>query len=389
VRILFVSIEYPPETPNGIGSYVVEISHALARRGHEVHVLSCMPDQAARDYRDGDVWVHRRDEGIRGIGRLVRGPKTAERVRHAIVCWREARRLGLRFDAIESPDWMAEGLIFALARKPLVAHLHTPLAVTSRYERQGRDTRAASFLERLMVQRARLVTSPSRLLADDLAHEGWRKKGEVRVIRYPINTARWQTDVPVESTQRVVLYAARLERRKAPDVLVEASARLARELDGVEVLLAGRSEVRPDGTLCSDLLRRRIAELGAPCRLLGEVARAEVVRLVSSSRVFALPSRYEGFGFAALEAMAAGRPVVCTSETGVAEILEGTVAGAIVPPDDPEALAAALAPYLSDASLAAEAGARARELVSMHCSPERIAEERERCYREVASRAGM
>jgi glycogen(starch) synthase len=87
--------------------------------------------------------------------------------------------------------------------------------------------------------------------------------------------------------------------------------------------------------------------------------------------------------------MAAGRPVVCTSETGVAEILEGTVAGAIVPPDDPEALAAALAPYLSDASLAAEAGARARELVSMHCSPERIAEERERCYREVASRAGM
>ena len=48
---------------------------------------------------------------------MVRGRQTAERIRHAIICWREARRLGLEFDAIESPDWMAEGLIFALVSK--------------------------------------------------------------------------------------------------------------------------------------------------------------------------------------------------------------------------------------------------------------------------------
>ena len=82
--------------------------------------------------------------------------------------------------------------------------------------------------------------------------------------------------------------------------------------------------------------------------------------------------------------MAGGRPVVCTSNTGLAEILDGSGAGAVVPPDDPGALAAALRPYLADASLAAEAGTRGRELVRRICSPDRIAAERERCYLAVA-----
>ena len=48
MRILFVSIEYPPEPPDGIGSYVAEIGPALVARGHEVHVLSCLAGQASR-----------------------------------------------------------------------------------------------------------------------------------------------------------------------------------------------------------------------------------------------------------------------------------------------------------------------------------------------------
>jgi glycogen synthase len=387
LRILFLSIEYPPETPDGIGSYVFEIAAALARRGHEVHVLSCLPGQAPRDYRDGDVWIHRRDEPrIRGLARLVRGRRTASRIRHAIACWREARRLGLHFDVVETPDWMAEGLIFALLRRPLVAHLHTPLAVTSRYGSRspGRDVRWASFLERLTVERARLVTSPSSLLVSELSRLGWLRKSDVRIIRMPLDEERWRPEIEVSSTGPRVLFAGRLEPLKAPEVLVEAAARLGRELDGIEVLLAGRSISHRDGEPYGEWLAQRISELGAPCRLLGEVPRAEVARLASSSRAFVLPSRYENFPYAALEAMAGGRPVVCTSNTGLAEILDGSGAGAVVPPDDPDALANALGPYLADASLAAQSGAVGRELVRRICSPDRIAEERERCYLAVA-----
>lgn len=387
LKVLFLSIEYPPETPDGIGSYVFETGRALTRRGHEVHVLSCLPGQASRDYRDGEIWVHRRDEGEpRGVRRLGRGERTAARLLHALACWREARALGVDFDVIETPDWMAEGLFFALARKPLLAQLHTPLAITSMYgvRRRNRDARVASFLERKTVEGARLVVSPSRLVADELSRQGWLKGKDVRIVRFSIDLERWGSGTPVGSTEPVVLYAARLEPLKAPEVLVEASALLAPELDGIRVLIAGRSASSRDGAPYGEWLANRIDELRAPCELLGQVPRAEVERLSSSARVFVLPSRYENLPFAGLEAMAAGRPVICTSNTGLAEILDGTGAGAVVPPGDAEALAAALRPYLADAKVAAAAGALARDLARSHCSPDVIAEERERCYLTVA-----
>jgi glycosyltransferase involved in cell wall biosynthesis len=85
----------------------------------------------------------------------------------------------------------------------------------------------------------------------------------------------------------------------------------------------------------------------------------------------------------ALEALASGRPVVCTRTTGTTEILEGSGAGAIVPPNDPAALAEGLRPFLSDAGIAAAAGEKARELVRTECSPDRVAERREECYADV------
>jgi glycosyltransferase involved in cell wall biosynthesis len=100
----------------------------------------------------------------------------------------------------------------------------------------------------------------------------------------------------------------------------------------------------------------------------------------------AIPSRSESFSLAGLEAMAAGRPVVCTSRVGLAELIEGTGAGTVVEPDDPAALAAGLRPYLEDRALAAEAGERARAVVTTRLAPARIAQEREVAYEEAIRR---
>lgn len=384
LTLLYLSIEYPPESPNGIGSYVAETAAALARRGHGVHVLSCIEGQEERDYLDGDVWIHRRGEaGIRGLRRLVRGDRTAARIRHAVSCWREARRLGVRFDVVESPDWMAEGLLLAVGGAPVVAQLHTPLAVTRRYGSRSvtRDMVAAAWLERLLVERARLIVSPSRLLADELTRAGWKKARNAVVVRFPIDVSAWHSLVPVDETAPVVLFSGRLEHLKAPEVLVDALL----QDDGVEfeVWLAGRSADVVDGEPYAQRLERKIDRLGVPCRLLGQVSRTDVRRLLEQARVLALPSRYENLPYAALEAMAAARPVVYTDNTGLAEFVDAT-AGSMVPAGDPGALAAALKPYLVDAVVAGRAGARARELVDRNCSSERVASEREQVYRAVA-----
>src|SRR5207302_10215337 len=123
-------MEYPPETGGGgIGSYVASVAPALVTRGHEVHVLSCVRGQEDRDYRDRGVWIHRRGQvRLRGVGRLLLSAAAGTRLETAVSGWIEMRRLGLQFDVVEFPDWMAEGLILGLAGSvPLVGHLHTPL----------------------------------------------------------------------------------------------------------------------------------------------------------------------------------------------------------------------------------------------------------------------
>ncbi len=386
MRILFLSIEYPPETPDGIGSYVAETAAALAARGHEVHVLSCLAGQAGRDYQDGRVWLHRRGAtSVRGLRRLV-GERTAARVSHALSCRREVARLGIAFDVVETPDWMAEGLLLALARKPVVAQLHTPLAVTARYGVRGptRDARWAARIERTTVERSRLVISPSKLLERELRAVGWLRRSRVRVVRYAIDAERWTSRVDVAATEPIVGFAGRLEPLKAPEVVVDAVALLAQRGVEVTALLAGRSAATVEGRPYAAWLEDRIADAAAPCRLLGQVPRSAITLLLERARVVVLPSLYENFPYAALEAMAAGRPVVCTSNTGIAELLDGSGAGSVVPAGDAVALADALEPYLRDPDLAARAGARARELVVAHCDPELIAAEREECYAEAA-----
>ena len=61
MRVVFLSMEYPPETGwGGIGTFVRDTARTLADRGHDVHVLSCVPGQEKSDRIDEGVLVHRR-----------------------------------------------------------------------------------------------------------------------------------------------------------------------------------------------------------------------------------------------------------------------------------------------------------------------------------------
>ena len=82
-------------------------------------------------------------------------------------------------------------------------------------------------------------------------------------------------------------------------------------------------------------LRDRVEFHGASCR---------VPDLLARSRVFALPSRYEGMPNALLEAMVSGLPVIAAAVGGVSEIVTDGETGLIIPPEDPKALAKAKRP---------------------------------------------
>jgi glycosyltransferase involved in cell wall biosynthesis len=102
----------------------------------------------------------------------------------------------------------------------------------------------------------------------------------------------------------------------------------------------------------------RALDLGGSVQLCGD--RADVRDLLAGADVFALASRSEGGPISVLEAMAAGLPVVASDVGGVGELVDDGATGLLVPPGDPDALAAALQQVLDDAELRRRMGAAGR-----------------------------
>lgn len=391
MRIVFLCMEYPPSRMGrgGIGSYVRVMAKTLAARGHQVHVLSCAEDQEGADYADGYVTVHRRPV-IRGpVPSRVRRATFVRRSRVCLSCWLEFRRLDLEVDVVEAPEWMAEGLLLsALSSVPSVVTLHGPLLALVRA--RGREPRwperVSIRMERAAVRRADLVTAPSRLLVEDLIQRRWLRAGDVRIVRNPVDLVRWASCRPVVGTDPVILVVGRVEAVKNPEVVLRAAASLAPSIPGVQVVFLGRSSGMKDGVRYEDWIRSLARELRVDSLLMGEVDPEVLREWYSRARVVVVPSRFDNFPTVALEAMAAGRPVVCSDRTGVADLIGPTEAGAVFTSGDHRELAAKLVPYLRDAQLAARSGTAGRRLVEDQCSPERVAKAREECYAEAIER---
>ncbi len=151
----------------------------------------------------------------------------------------------------------------------------------------------------------------------------------------------------------MIAVIAALEYRKGHDVLLEAAAGIAQP--PVHLCFAGEGAR-------AQALRTRADDLGLGDRVtfLGRVD--DVRPLLAAADVVAMPSRHEGLGVAALEAMAAGRPVVASDVGGLPEAL-GPDAGILVRAEDVQALRAALQDVLRDGERSARLGIAARARV--------------------------
>jgi glycosyltransferase involved in cell wall biosynthesis len=108
--------------------------------------------------------------------------------------------------------------------------------------------------------------------------------------------------------------------------------------------------------------------------------RDDIPDLLAAMDIFALPSYSEGVSLAMLEAMAAGLPVIVSHVGGLPEIVQSEETGILVPPKDPEALAAGLTRLLSDSAWAKSLGENARVYVEQNFSFERLEKDINACY---------
>jgi glycosyltransferase involved in cell wall biosynthesis len=333
---------------------IVHVAKVAGISGSENHLLLLLPDLRARGHDVRLVMLHEGEPGAEELAvRLERGGVPVERLRmrlplDPLAFARVARSIRRR-----RPDVVHTHLVHAdfhglpagrLARAPLLVstkHGFNPF-------RGGRGFAAA---DRAVARLVDVHVAISHGLARYLAESEGFDEDAFEIVHYGIVPGPPPTDPPAEPRLAVV---GRLIPIKAHDVLLAALTRVREELPEATLEIAG------EGPLDAEL-RATVTRLGLrdAVSFLGRVAPAAPV--FERSAVVVVPSRGEGFGMVALEAMERGRAVVASDVGGLPEIVEDGVTGIVVPPDEPEALAAALLGLLRDPARAAAMGAAGRD----------------------------
>jgi glycosyltransferase involved in cell wall biosynthesis len=385
LHLCFLSQEYPPETGwGGIGAYTYEMAHGLARAGQRVTVIS-LADGPEAVTRCGGVEVHRvarrpawgKWKGLWRLNRIWPG-----------FAWAAARRLRQvhaesPVDVVEAAECRADSLFVPLLpRRPrLVVRLHTPWVFVDRLNRVAPDwkKRLIYWQEAAAIRSADLITAPSQAVVD-LTHT-WVRLGRrpVRVVPNPVDAAAYSPGGAGPSGE--VLVIGRLEQRKGAGVLAESVPTVLRRCPGSSFRFVGSDGVDSFGRSW----RERLVE-GVPPGERGRVhfeqaPRSELIDRYRRSGVCVLPSAWENFPYALLEAMACGVPVVGTRTGGLPELIEDRVSGLVVPKADPAALADGICALLEDDALRTRMGRAARRRVEERFSVERVVPEMLDLYR--------
>jgi glycosyltransferase involved in cell wall biosynthesis len=159
---------------------------------------------------------------------------------------------------------------------------------------------------------------------------------------------------PANDISQIVLAAGRLSPEKGFAVLVEAAATICRDNPQAGLVLFGEGVLRPE-------LEQRIAKLGLANRFLMPGFRTDLDTLIGAADVVVLPSYTEGLPNVALEASAAGVPVVATAVGGTPEAVADGESGFLVPPGQPEPIAAKVGELLGDVNLRTRFGTAGTE----------------------------
>ena len=257
---------------------------------------------------------------------------------------------------------------------------------------QGEDTFLESLIEpyktqiwELMREASEAVEkyiSPSKTFADSMAKPLRLTKDRIAIIPNGINLDGYKPRAS-PPTKPAIGYLARISNIKGVDILVDAFIHLHQHgnlPNDTELRIAGTT--LPDDQSYIDEQVRKLDEAGLQSRYTfrQNITREEKIEHLRDLTVLSVPTRYgEAFGLYAVEAMAAGIPVVQPDHGAFPEIMATTGGGATFYPNTPEALADALLPWINDPAKAHATGKKAHAAVKEHYSIQRHAEQMLQC----------
>ena len=343
--------EYPPRIVGGISRVVEGLSRALVGLGHEVHVITNEMPGSPMEEIDRGVRVHRVP---------IETPTPNFHTWILMMNHYFTKRMGRlksdggEFDVVHVHDWLVlpSGVeIKSLLGTTLVSTLHS-----LEFRRSGGintpESKMVDSLEWWTTYESAQIIVCSESMKFDTMKEFGVPGDKISVIPIGIdpnkfagiNPERDQTRAKygVLPDEKLVLFIGRLTNQKGCEYLIRAISYVAK-YHNVKLVIIGDGYQRGE-------LETIAANSGVSSRIKfgGFISDMELSKLLLSADVMSIPSVYEPFGVVALEAMAAGVPVVASNVDGLAEIVKHEENGLLVFPRDSSSIAWGISRILSD-----------------------------------------
>lgn len=224
----------------------------------------------------------------------------------------------MKFDVIHAHDWMTmlAGLrIKEQTGKPLIMHIHS-----LEIDRGGVDSRGWVYdLEKYGMERADLLVPVSNFTASNIEQYYGINKDKMRVVHNGSNFVQ-PFKSPKPYKEKTVLFVGRLTRQKGPEKFLDIATRVLESNPEVRFVMAGVGD-NFKHMLDSSAYR----SIGHRFHMTGFLNQEKLQYLLSFSDVYCMPSVSEPFGLSAVEAAQFGVPCVISKQSGVAEVLRGSL----------------------------------------------------------------
>lgn len=411
LRILTVTTEYPPQVLGGLGTHLSELANGLSDLGCEVTVLSSTYGEA-ESYTQSNISVH----WIPIPRSLIQGP-----IAHVVTLSSEhftrraealIKELKMRPAMIHCHDWLTYPATRELGQSlgvPVVATLHLLYDPTTRWWGEEPDEEVIE-IERSLCQQATALITVSHSMRE-LIKSTYGVPGErIRVIYNGMRTSSDSEDAPspdelarlrlslAEPDEKIIIFAGRMVPQKGITALLQSASEVVARNARVRYVIAGSFPGVGAERLALAHKDRypEHSNLWDRLKFVGMVTRQHLARLYKVADIAVVPSVYEPFGYAAIEAMAAGLPVIATRAGGLAEVVVDGETGLLVPVHtseagphrvDVEKLSEAQTFLLDNTRAAKRMGEAGRQRVAGEFTRERMVKSVRDFYRNVLAGA--
>lgn len=352
MRVVMLSWEYPPKRVGGIAAALEGLAPALARRGVEVHVITSGDAGGDADENpEPNLFIHRVlvteecNDFVHWVHRL--NAAMEERAEALLAEWaKKDRRRKTRVPVLlHVHDWLGQFAGIALKHRhhlPMLSTIHA-----TEYGRNGgiytEGQRYVNRCEEQLGYESWRVIVCSVFMRDEAGFALGVPWDKMDVIYNGVDAGIFDFDFPDDERiafrnrfaapyERIAYFIGRMVHEKGAQVLLDALPAVLSEFP-VKLVIAGGGN--------RSHLEAQAAALGISNKVFftGRISDEDRDRLYRVADVAVYPSLYEPFGIVALEAMAAGVPVVVSNAGGLPEVVQHDVSGTTTFAGDPSSLA--------------------------------------------------